>query len=188
MIFYGLALVLVLWSRVTVQDRELSRLPIFNVSFQVGLVALAAFPLLNRYTDPPRIGFQWPPYYPQGLALLNDWYTERDIICSDMPWATAWYADRKSLWLPMSLPDFNELNDFKFNSRVTGLFFTPVTGFRGLLSEVGTGEFREWRAFIMRDPRAATNFPLKAAKGIPIAGAANYLLFADRDRWTERND
>jgi hypothetical protein len=188
MVFYGLALVLVLWSRVTVQDRELSRLPIFNVSFQIGLVALAAFPLLNRYTDPPRIGFSFPPYYPQALGELGEWYTDRDVICSDMPWATAWYADRKSLWLPMSLPDFNELNDFKFNSRVTGLLFTPVTGFRGLLSDVGVGEFREWRAFIMRDPRAATNFPLKAARGIAFAGAAHYLLFADRDRWTERND
>jgi hypothetical protein len=43
-------------------------------------------------------------------------------------------------------------------------------------------------ALIMRDPRAATNFPLKAARPIPFAGAAHYLLFADRDRWTERND
>jgi hypothetical protein len=57
-----------------------------------------------------------------------------------------------------------------------------------LLSEVGVGEFREWRLFIMRDPRAAANFPLKAAKPISIAGAAHYLLFSDRDRWTERND
>ncbi len=188
MAFYGFALLLVMWSRVVVQGRELSRLPIFNVTFQALVVFLSALPLLNRYTDPPRFGFVWPPYLPRAFNDINDWYTPKDIICSDMPWAVSWYADRKSLWLPMSLPDFNELNDFRFNNRITGLLFTPVTGFRGLLSDVGVGEFKEWRLFIMRDPRAAANFPLKAAKPIFVAQAAHYLLFSDRDRWTERND
>ena len=149
---------------------------------------LTAFPLLNKYTDPPRLGMMFPPYYPRGLAELSEWYGEGDIICSDMPWATAWYADRRSLWLPLTIPDFNELNDFRFNGRITGLLFTPVTGFRGLLNDVGVGEYKEWRMFIMRDPRAASNFPLKAARPIFVGNAAHYLLFADRDRWTPRND
>jgi hypothetical protein len=113
MSFYGFALLLVMWSRVTVQGRELSRMPLFNVSFQVFVVFITAFPLLNRYTDPPRVGFIWPPYYPRIFNDINEWYTSKDIICSDMPWAVSWYADRKSLWLPMSMPDFNELNDFR---------------------------------------------------------------------------
>ena len=188
MAFYGFALLLVMWSRVLVQGRELSRMPLFNVSFQVAVVTLTAIPLLNRYTDPPRIGFNFPPYFPRAFNDFNDWFTSSDIICADMPWAVSWYADRKSLWLPMSMPEFNELNDFRFNNRITGLLFTPVTGFRGLLSDVGVGEFKEWRMFIMRDPRAAANFPLKAARPIFFAGAAHYLLFSDRDRWTERND
>ena len=58
----------------------------------------------------------------------------------------------------------------------------------GLLNEVGVGEFKDWRAFIMRDPRAASNFPLKVAHPIFLMGASHYLLFADRDRWTERNN
>ena len=188
MVFYGAAFVLVLWSRITIQGREPSRLPIFNIAFQACLIILAALPLLNQYTDPPKIGFNFPPYFPRVIGQLNDWYTEKDIICTDMPWATAWYADRKSLWLPMTIADFNELNDFRFNGRITGLFITPVTGFRGLLSDVGVGEFKEWRSFIMRDPRAAANFPLKTAYPIYFANAAHYLLFADRDRWTPRND
>lgn len=188
MTFYGLALILMMWSRVVVQGKELSTLPLFNNAFQAVLVILTAFPLLNRYTDPPRFGFNFPPYFPQIFNNLNDWYTSKDIICSDMPWAVSWYADRKSLWLPMTIPDFNELNDFHFGGRITGLLFTPVTGFRGLLNDVGVGEYKEWRLFIMRDPRAASNFPLKAGRGLFIAGAAHYVLFADRDRWTERND
>jgi hypothetical protein len=105
----------------------------------------------------------------------------------DRPWFLT-YSPQLTLDTANAVTSVNELNDFKFNSRVTGLLFTPVTGFRGLLSDVGVGEYREWRAFIMRDPRAATNFPLKAARGIAFAGAAHYLLFSDRDRWTERND
>lgn len=188
MAFYGLALLLVMWSRVVVQGKELSSMPLFNNTFQALVVVITAFPLLNRYTDPPGMGFNFPPYFPRFIADLNDWYTKKDIICSDMPWAVAWYADRKSLWLPMNIADFNELNDFHFNGRITGLFLTPVTGFRGLLTDVGVGEYKGWAGFIMRDPRAASNFPLKVAKPMYFAGASHYLLFADRDRWTERND
>jgi hypothetical protein len=63
-----------------------------------------------------------------------------------------------------------------------------VTGFRGLLSDVGVGEFKDWKAFIMRDPRAAQNFVLKVAHPIFLMNASHYLLFADRDRWTPRNN
>lgn len=187
-VFYGLSLVLIMWSRLEVQGREVARIRIFDRGFQVFIVGANSLPLLTSYTDPPRTGFEWPPYFPTVIAQLNDWYTENDIICSDMPWAVAWYADRKSLWLPLTIPDFNELNDFRFNNRITGLMFTPVTGFRGLLSDVAVGEFKEWKAFILRDPRAASNFPLKTARPLFFLGAAHYLIFADRDRWTERND
>jgi hypothetical protein len=189
MLAYGLSLILNMWGRVTYQDRELATLPLFNYSFLTILVGLNALPLLNTYTDPPRLGIVFPPYFPRGLAQLNEWYTERDIICSDMPWATAWYADRKSLWLPLTMPDFNEFNSiYHFNGRITGLMFTPITGFRGLLSEVGVGEFKEWRSFIMRDPRAVSNFTLKVAKPINVGGASHYMLYLDRDRFTERDN
>lgn len=187
-VFYGLSLLLMMWSRLEVQGKDISRIPVFNRAFLTTIIGINSLPLLTSYTDPPRLGFVWPPYFPRVIAEFSDWYTEKDIICSDMPWATAWYADRKSLWLPLTMPDFNELNDFRFNSRITGLLFSPVTGFRGLLSDVGVGEFKEWRGFIMRDPRAAANFPLKAARPIFFLGSAHYLLFADRDRWTERNN
>ena len=51
------------------------------------------------------------------LAAPDEWVT------SDMPWATAWYADRGSLWLPDTVSDFTNLND---NFCPTGiLLFTP---------------------------------------------------------------
>ncbi len=187
-VFYGLSLLLMMWSRFTVQSKKVANIPIFNRSFQVFIVFLNGLPLFSNYTDPPKLGFVWPPYVPRLIADLNDWYTDKDIICSDMPWATAWYADRKSLWLPLTMGDFNELNDFRFNNHITGLMFTPLTGFKGLLSDVAVGEFKEWKAFIIRDPRAAANFGLKTSRPIFFLGAAHYVLYSDRDRWTERNN
>ncbi|MEO6741124.1 MAG: glycosyltransferase family 39 protein [Chthoniobacteraceae bacterium] len=185
---YGLALLLIMWSRVQVAGRDLASVRQINVAFHAVVISFSSLSLLNVYTDPPKLPFVWPPYCPPALSDLSDWYGKDDIICSDMPWATAWYADRKSLWLPLTIADFNDLNEFRFHGKITGLLVTPVTGFRGLLNEVGVGEFKDWRAFIMRDPRAASNFPLKVAHPIFLMGASHYLLFADRDRWTERNN
>jgi len=189
MTFYGLGLLLVMWSRVQVMGRELARIPQVNIAFFGLLIVLSGFPLLTTYTDPPKISFVWPPVCPPVINQLADWYAKDEIICTDMPWAVAWYADRTSLWLPNTLSDFGDLAEFRFHGKINGLFLTPVTGFRGLLSDVAVGEFKAWSAFIMRDPRAAANFPLKVTKPIYLVnGAANYVLFADRDRWTERNN
>ncbi len=52
------------------------------------------------------------------LAQPDEWVT------TDMPWATAWYADRASLWLPDSISDFENFND---NVCPTGvILLTPV--------------------------------------------------------------
>ena len=188
MTFYGLGLLLVLWSRVVFMGSELARIRQVDMGFTALVIVLSGFPLLNTYTDPPRMAFVWPPNCPIVIRNLSDWYAPDEIICSDMPWAVAWYADRKSLWLPYTISDFSDLAEFRFHGKITGLFLTPVTGFRGLLSEVAVGEYKAWSAFIMRDPRAAANFPLKVARPMFLMEAAHYLLFADRDRWTERNN
>ena len=185
---YGLALLLIMWSRVQIAGRDLASIRQINIAFHSLVILLSSLSLLNVYTDPPKYPFAWPPYCPPAINDLADWYSKDDIICSDMPWAVAWYADRKSLWLPLTIADFNDLNEFRFHGKITGLLVTPVTGFRGLLSDVGVGEFRDWRAFIMREPRAAANFALKVAKPIFLMQASYYLLFSDRDRWTERNN
>lgn len=185
---YGLALVLIMWSRVQVAGRDLASIRQINVAFHGIIIAISSLSLLNVYTDPPKLPFAWPPYCPPAISEISDWYGKDDIICSDMPWAVAWYADRKSLWLPLTISDFNDLNEFRFGGKITGLLVTPVTGFRGLLNDVGVGEFRDWRSFIMRDPQAAKNFVLKVARPIFLMGASHYLLFSDRDRWSERNN
>lgn len=182
MTFYGLGMIMMMWSRLELEIRLL------NIMLALIPFTISAMPMVRAFTDPPRQPVVFPPYYPNVISGLSEWFDQRDIICTDMPWATAWYADRNSLWLPQTITDFNELNDYRFNGHITGLFLSPESGYRGLLNEIAgeTSEYREWSQFIMRVPRANANFPLKAA--LPLPPKSQYILFADRDRWTQRND
>jgi hypothetical protein len=153
------------------------------------LYLLTALPFIShflRLVGPPTGRVQWPPYVPPYIAILGQWTRENEIIASDMPWAVAWYADRKSLWLPMSVRDFIELNDYnQLKGQIVGLYLTPVTGNQPFISEVMKGEYKEWAPFIMRNVNTR-EFPLKAVTALPIDGECVY--YSDRDRWTNRED
>lgn len=181
MTFYGLGLILMMWSRLEINVRLL------NIMLAAIPFLLSVMPMARAFTDPPKQPVVFPPFYPPIIVQLGEWYDQKDIICSDMPWAIAWYADRNSLWLPQTITDFDELNTYRFNFRITGLFLSPESGYRGLLNEIaGDGaEYHEWRDFIMRAQRANSNFPLKAT--LPFT-RLHCVLYADRDRWTQRND
>lgn len=177
---YGLAFVLVLWTRLEI-NVYLLRLALLCLVFLV-----SAIPLLNTFFGQDRGRVHWPPYLPPYIAVLHQWTNEREIIMSDMPWAVAWYADRRSLWLPTAVNDFVELNDFNhLGGRIIGLHLTPVSGNRPLLSEIAKGEFGEWAPFITRNV-TARDFPLKAATALPVDNEC--IFYADRDRWTKRAD
>lgn len=50
---------------------------------------------------------QYPPYYPPVLnGKLHDITNAEDVIVTDQPWAVAWYADRKALWLPRTIDTY----------------------------------------------------------------------------------
>jgi hypothetical protein len=183
MTFYGLAFVLVMWSRLEINIR------LIRLAFLGLLYAFSAFPFLHQLLlliGPPTGRVQWPPYVPPYIAILAQWTREHEIIASDMPWAVAWYADRKSLWLPLSIRDFLKLNDENsLKGQVIGLYLTPVTGNRPFISEVVKGEYKDWAPFIMRTANLK-EFPLKAVTPLPIDGECIY--YSDRDRWSNRED
>ncbi len=183
MIAYGLAFVLVMWSRLEIHIR-LVRVAFLGMLFVVsGLSFIQQFLLL---VGPPTGRVQWPPYVPPYIAILGQWTRPEEIIASDMPWAVAWYADRKSLWLPLSIRDFLQFNDFRdLKGQIVGIYLTPVTGNRAFISEVVKGEYKDWAPFIMRNVNTK-EFPLKAVTALPIDGECVY--YSDRDRWTNRED
>ncbi len=134
----------------------------------------------------PTSRVQWPPYVPPYIAILANWTKENEIITSDMPWAVSWYADRRSLWLPMAINDFVTLNDWDvLQSRIVGLYLTPVSGDSPFLSQVVKGDYKEWAPFIMRSANLRA-FPLKAVTPLPIDSEC--IFYADRNRWTLRED
>jgi hypothetical protein len=184
MTFYGLALVLVMWTRLDINIRLIRQAFIFL------LFLLSALPFLNQFLQligppsPPPVA--WPPYVPPWIAVLGKWTREDEIITSDMPWAVAWYADRESLWLPMTLHEWSDLNDYnQLKGHIVGIYLTPVTGNRPFISEIMKGEYKEWAPFITRNVNLK-DFPLKAVTGLPIEGECIY--YSDRDRWTNHEE
>jgi len=177
--FYGLAFVLSIWNRLGINQR------IFRTGLICLIYLLSASPLLNTLLQ-KRGGqlFHWPPYAPPIISLLNKWTSEDEIIVSDMPWAVAWYADRKCLWLPTAVGDFMELNDSRLlGAPLVGLYLTPVSGDAPFLSEIANGEYKGWAPFILGLKNfLPPNFPLHAATRLPLNNECIY--YSDRDRWS----
>ncbi len=80
----------------------------------------------------------YPPYYPAALnarsekageeVSLVDKTNEQDVVVTDQPWAVAWYANRKALWIPRRIDDYvNELEPVieKTGCKVQGFLITP---------------------------------------------------------------
>ena len=176
-IFYGLAFLMVLWSRWEIN------FPLLRVIFLSVVVFLCAVPMLATLFSRGGAAIQWPPYVPPFIGILGDWYGEKEIIASDMPWAVAWYAQRKSVLLPESVRSFNRLNDYRvLGEPITGLYLTPITGNLRLFSDIYKGAYREWALLITRPPKV-DGFALPFYTALPIEGEC--IIFADRDRWSK---
>lgn len=183
---YGMAFLLVMWSRLGINVKLVRWGFVALIFILSGQNFLSSFMALRGQAG-SRV--QWPPYIPPYIAILGQWTTEREIIAADMPWAVAWYADRKSLWLPKTVKDFITLNDENLlNGRIVGLYLTPYSGNRMLTYEIKKGDYKEWEPFILRNVGAPAlrDFPLRAGTPLPIDYECYF--YADRDRWTARED
>ncbi|MBR5888130.1 MAG: hypothetical protein IKZ07_07980 [Akkermansia sp.] len=91
----------------------------------------------------------FPPYYPPALNLNLVSVTRPDaVIVTDQPWAVAWYANRKALWIPRLVDDFTTYLEPTLNkggARVGGFLITPSShsepnsrgGIKGIVDEMG---------------------------------------------------
>jgi hypothetical protein len=177
-VLYGTAFLLVLWNRLGISQKELK-----IISLCV-LLALSAAPMLSTFLVSSRKGLiQWPPYIPPVIGLLNTWYGPKDLLCSDMPWAVAWYANRQCLLLPDTIRRFNEISDYStLGSPIVGLYLTPLSGNQPFNSLV-KGEYKEWGPVIMRTINPG-EFLLKKFTPLPVDGEC--ILFADTERWASK--
>ncbi|HUE40586.1 MAG TPA: glycosyltransferase family 39 protein [Chthoniobacterales bacterium] len=154
---YGLAYLLVHWNRLAIS------IPFARAGFLTVLYFLCALPMIfaTPWLSPPKPFVRWPPYMPPLIGVLNDWMKPEEVTASDMPWAVAWYANRRSLWLPDTIRVFGELGDYQtLGGPVNGLYLTPISGTDNKFRDIVKGEYKDWAPVIQRT-QLLEKFPLK---------------------------
>lgn len=174
---FGFAFLLVLWNRLEFGGA------LFRVIFICAVIFLCGVPLLMTLFAGQQGRIQWPPYVPPVIGMLGEWFDEDEAICSDMPWAVAWYAQRPSLLMPKSIREFNRIHDYNETKQpINGLFLTPISGNQRLFADIYKGNLKDWAPLVTRPPKV-DGFPLTSYTALPIE--AECIIFADRDRWSQ---
>lgn len=168
-LIYGLAFFFVLLQRMQF------RLRILNQGLTLLFVLLAALPLILTLA-PARVGPPYPPYYPPFIKHVCNLIRPNELLCTDMPWATAWYGHRDSLQLPSNIDEFYAINDS--TRHISGLYFTTITRDKQYVHELLTGPYRSW--FPLLEGRIPGDFPLN--QGFPLNNMDQVFL-TDRTRW-----
>lgn len=168
-IIYGLAFFFILL------DRLQLRIRLFNLAVTTLFILLGVLPLLVTMM-PPRSGIPYPPYFHPFIMNVSGMMSPDELLCTDMPWATAWYGNRNSLLLPATLDEFYEINDY--NKRISGLYFTTITRDKPYARGLLTGADRTW--FPVLEGRIPPDFPL--TQGRPYNNL-DQLFLTDRIRW-----
>jgi 4-amino-4-deoxy-L-arabinose transferase-like glycosyltransferase len=182
MLVYGTAYFFILLDRLNLQMQLLSSMIV------VSTVAVTVAPLLMTLTTPNNFYYAFPPYMPPAIKSLSQFAQPDEWVTSDMPWATAWYADRASLWLPDSITDFENLHD---NVCPTGIMLlTPIT-WTEPLSNFTSGEYKDWLPLVVQPPQGQQGLPLPT--GFPLTshsvtapGGPDYSIWSDRLRWQQK--
>ncbi len=176
---YGLAWLLVQWNRLGLELR------LARIAFIAVLFLFCGFPMVNSLYfmlfGPPAIGFRWPPYVPPYIAVLNEWMKPDEVTASDMPWAIAWYADRRSILVPDTIKAVTDLSDYGLlGGPVAALYLTPISGADNKLRDITKGDYREWVSIIQQTPDQG-KLPFKW--GTLVLGFDKECAFlSDRDR------
>lgn len=176
---YGLALLSVLWNRLNLPLHQ----PVVRNGHFIIAILLSCVPFVlnlmigvrQATSRPKEANCHFPYYVPQALASLNASLGEKEVLVTDIPWATAWYADRTSIWLPKNKKQFFDLQRYASdkNEEIVGLLFTPTSLNTKFMSSIMGGDYEDWQEIILRLPlakrtnglvdsmAALTDFPFK---------------------------
>ncbi len=122
---------------VTLVGRMQLRLRIQEVGLNALLIGFTAVPLVLALL-PPRVSWPYPPYYapyisyacrlmrPEAQVNPAEPGGGRPMICTDMPWATAWYGGRVSLLMPATV-DSVLTDSFDLGKTIDVMYFTTLT-------------------------------------------------------------
>ena len=183
---FGAAMVTVAWSRVHGGGRTFAA----QWGHGVVLVLVTAMPLLSALPDTLRAGLalrgklsQWPPYAGDRVALVRLLLEPREIVFSDAPWFTAWYADVPSVWVPVRRTDFPlmKVEAEKAGHHVAGVVVTPVSATAPSVAQVMDGTWREWPDLIFRGPVLAFDREMRTWPDLPYPVAIPLVAFSAGD-------
>jgi hypothetical protein len=170
-ILYGLAFFFILLDRL-----DLS-IQLYKTGLTSLVIGLTALPFLIIIFLSPAPGLPYPPYYAPFVMKVSELLKPSEVMCTDMPWATAWYGDRVSILLPRTLDDYYELNDYR--KYISGLYITTLTKDRPFVSSLIEGSDKTWFPIIMG--RLTDDFPLKHGFSL---NKQDQIFLSDSVRWS----
>ncbi|HTS16222.1 MAG TPA: glycosyltransferase family 39 protein [Verrucomicrobiae bacterium] len=168
-IVYGVAFFYVMFERLQFRTRLVRT--VFVGAFAVFNALPFAFTLLLPSGTSP-----YPPYRADVIALLGKEFGQQELLCSDIPWAVAWYADRSTVWAPYNEQDFYAIND---NVKVmSGIYLTQQTLTTENALEMITGYQRFWTQMFDLKVFPPKSFPMQFAQPWTMDG--QQVLISDR--------
>jgi hypothetical protein len=118
---------------------------------------VSSAPLVFAFLAQPPSALSYPPYYPPWIQDKAEWLGERELLMTDMPWATAWYGGRQSVGWSLKYRnnpsdqwknDFYEINDYV--KRIAGLYLSSK-----VMKTVDTAAAWDWGHFAQSDTEPA---------------------------------
>lgn len=168
-ILYGLAFFLILL------DRLDFRVPAYKSAVTALVVGTAALPLLVTVFFAKAPGLPYPPYHVPFVMRVGELLRPNEVLCSDMPWATAWYGKRTSILLPQTVPDYLTITDYE--QFISGLYITTLTKDQPFTSRLLDGPDRSWLPVMMG---RTEGFPLRHGFSLH---RQDQLFLTDSVRW-----
>jgi len=169
-ILYGLAFFSILLDRLDLN------IQLYKLGLTILVVVLTALPLIVTILLSPAPGLPYPPYYPPFVMRVSEMLKPNEVMCTDMPWATAWYGKRVSILMPKTLDDYYEINDYR--KYISGLYITTLTKDRPFLSSLIEGSEKTWFPVVMG--RLPKDFPLRQGFGL---NKQDQIFLTDSVRW-----
>ncbi len=169
-ILYGLAFFSILLDRLDIS------IQLYKMGLTTLVILLTALPLIVTIFLSSAPGLPYPPYYAPFVMRVSELLKPNEVMCTDMPWATAWYGKRISILLPKTLDDYYEINDYR--KYISGLYITTLTKDRPFISSLLEGSEKTWFPITMG--RLPPNFPLK--QGFAL-NKQDQLFLTDTVRW-----
>ncbi len=168
-ILYALAFFYILIDRLDLGVR------LYDIGLKLLIVLLGALPFFLTLMPPHENG-TYPPYYVPAIGKVSELLNPREVMCTDMPWATAWYGDRVSILLPKDVEQFYQINDYK--QYISGLYITTLTKNKPFVRQLLDGPEQSWLPIM--SGRTPTDFPLKQGTALL---RRDQMFFSDRNRW-----